>query len=155
MPLRIVFIFFNCLLPFLKPILPFAETGKQVVESSHNPGSAPGSDTGFLPDSNYQFPAVGTLSKTPITAVPTFLNISLYWKPLGGASDLEALVRYRIKGTVNWSQAQSLWFDDRIPDSIGNNIERSKEYRGSIVNLHSGTVYEIEVFLKGVNQVAR
>src|SRR4051812_22305375 len=90
-----------------------------------------------------------------IRAVPTFQNISLYWKPADGSSTREALVRYRIKGTDKWLQAQSLWFDDRVADSIGGNTERSKEYRGSIVNLHSGTVYEIEVSLSSVNKIAR
>ncbi|MEP7107938.1 MAG: hypothetical protein ABI760_08145 [Ferruginibacter sp.] len=120
----------------------------------HEPVPALIPDTGFLPESNYQFPAAGTLSTNIITTVPTFHNMSLYWKPSEGSSTREALVRYRVKGTVNWSQAQSLWFDDRTADSIGNNIERSKEYRGSIVNLHSGTIYEIELFLEGVNRVA-
>ena len=104
---------------------------------------------------NYRFPAKGTVSIAPIITVPTFQNISLYWKPAEGASNREALVRYRVKGEKNWSQAQSLWFDDREADSIGGNKARSREYRGSIVMLHSGTTYEIEVFLKGVNKIAR
>ncbi len=91
----------------------------------------------------------------PLTTVSTFQNISIYWKPAEGAADREALVRYRIRGRKNWKQAQSLWFDERVADSIGNNIARSKEYRGSIVMLQPGTTYEIEVFLKGVNKVAR
>jgi hypothetical protein len=95
-----------------------------------------------------------TLPGDTIRAVPTFQNISLYWKPTDGSSTREALVRYRIKGTNKWSQAQSLWFDDRVADSIGGNKERSKEYRGSIVNLHSGTSYEIEVSLSGTKHVA-
>ena len=104
---------------------------------------------------NNNFPAAATLPGDTIRAVPTFQNISLYWKPNDGSSTREALVHYRIKGTNKWQQAQSLWFDDRIPDSIGGNTERSKEYRGSIVNLHSGTVYEIEVSLSGINKVAK
>ena len=147
---------------FLKPVHFFSAIDKPVVtegiyklSSSKISSPASVSDTGFLPATNFKFPSTGKLSHNKIRAVPTFQNISLYWKPLDGSSTREALVRYRIKGTVNWAQAQSLWFDDRTADSIGNNTARSKEYRGSIVNLRSGTVYEIEVFLKGVNQVAR
>jgi hypothetical protein len=112
------------------------------------------SDTAYLPKSNYSFPAEGKMSKTPLTTVSTFQNISLYWKPEEGGPDREALVRYRIKGTSKWAQAQSLWFDNREADSISN-AARSKEYRGSIVMLRSGTVYEIEVFLSGVNKIVR
>ena len=115
--------------------LSFSPAPSTVPMSSHNPASPSISDTGFLPDVSYQFPAAGTLSGDKITTVSTFQNISLYWKPFDGGSKREALVRYRIKGTVKWAQAQSLWFDDRTADSIGNNNARSKEYRGSIVNL--------------------
>jgi hypothetical protein len=122
---------------------------------THDPISAAICDTDLFPNSSYQFPATGSLSGDTITTVPTFNNMSLYWKTTDGASTREVLVRYRIKRSVNWSQAQSLWFDERSADSIGNNTARSKEYRGSIVNLRSGTVYEIEVFLTGANKVAR
>src|ERR1700730_3211493 len=170
MRLSALFIFsFICLLPSLKePNFSFASTNKLVVTDGiyklssspvpiplYNPTPTTISDTGFLPESNYQFPAAGKLSATGITTVSTFQNISVYWKTLDGSSTREALVGYRIKGTVNWAQAQSLWFDDRTADSIGNNTARSKEYRGSIVNLRSGTVYEIELFLSGVNKIAR
>ena len=160
MPLLTFLFSFIGLLSSFKPIHSFVAMGKPVVttafyKSLSSTSPIPLSDTGFLPETNFKFPAAGKLSPGKITAVPTFQNISLYWKPSEGATNREALVRYRIKGTANWAQAQSLWFDDRIPDSIGNNTARSKEYRGSIVNLRSGTVYEIEVFLKGVNQVAR
>ena len=84
----------------------------------HKSVTVAAADIDFLADSNYQFPATGTLSSDKITTVSTFENISLYWKPFDGASTREALVRYRIKGTVKWAQAQSLWFDDRTADSI-------------------------------------
>ena len=108
-----------------------------------------------LTDFNYQFPDTGTLSNDSLTTVSTFENISVYWKPAEGASEREALVRYRIKGTTNWARGQSLWFDDREADSIGKNLERSKEYRGSIVMLHPGTTYEIEVFLEDAKKIVR
>jgi hypothetical protein len=112
-------------------------------------------NTSYISNSNYEFPPTGTVSTAPLTTVSTFQNISVYWKPTEGAPNREALVRHRIKGAKNWSQAQSLWFDDREADSIGGNRARSKEYRGSIVMLGSGKVYEIEVFLTGVNKIAR
>src|SRR5437588_4835484 len=100
------------------------------VTASGNTIQAASSDSDRLPGTDYHFPDTGTISKAPLKTVSTFQNISLYWKPAEGASNREALVRYRVKGTANWSQAQSLWFDDREPDSIGNNKERSKEFRG-------------------------
>ena len=84
---------------------------------------------------NHKFSAASTCAKLPgdtVRAVPTFQNISLYWKPNDGSSTREALVHYRIKGTNKWQQAQSLWFDDRIPDSIGGNTERSKNIAGAL-----------------------
>src|SRR5256885_15330665 len=53
---------------------------------------------------------------SPLITVSTFQNISLYWKPVEGSFDREALVHYRIKGTKIWLQAQSLWFDNRQTD---------------------------------------
>ena len=156
-----MYLFKGFIFVYIGLFLSWKETSFETITDS--PGASPtinqiqsfGTDTGYIPKSNYSFPAAGTMSKTPLTTVSTFQNISLYWKPEEGAPDREALVRYRIKGTNNWSQAQSLWFDNRNADSIGNNTARSKEYRGSIVMLRSGTVYEIEVFLTGVNKVVR
>lgn len=134
------------------PSLPFVAF---TTQSSSHAALNVGRDTGYLPKNSFIFPAKGTLSNAPLTTISTFQNISLYWKPAEGATDRNALVRYRVKGTKNWSQAQSLWFDDREADSLGGNTARSKEYRGSIVMLRPGTTYEIEVFLAGVNKVAR
>ncbi len=157
-----MFYFIGTLFSFSKPIFNTSLIGmhKKVIEHKvrihiHKPIPSLLSDTTFLPDSNYQFPIAATLSSNAITTVSTFKNISLYWKPSEGSREREVLVRYRIKGTVNWSPAQPLWFDHRSPDSIGNNKYRSNEYRGSIVNLRSGTVYEIELFLTGANKIAR
>jgi hypothetical protein len=105
---------------------------------------------------SYEFPSspVGTAS-VGIRTVSTFNNISLYYKPSDGSVSREALVRYRVKGTSAFSQAQSLWFDKRLPAEMGGVTERSQEYRGSIVGLNSGTTYEVEVFLTGVSLVAK
>jgi hypothetical protein len=106
--------------------------------------------------SSYEFPAspLGTAAAS-IRTVSTFNNVSLYYKPSDGSASREALVRYRVKGTSAFSQAQSLWFDKRLPSEMGGVTERSLEYRGSIVGLKSGTTYEIEVFLTGVSLIAK
>lgn len=101
------------------------------------------------------FSETAILSDAPLRTVSTFQNISVYWKPQNGSADHEAMLRYRVAGAHKWKQAQSLWFDEREADSIGNNKERSREYRGSIVMLHPGTRYEIEAFIAGENKIAR
>src|SRR4051812_34153388 len=152
MNLPIRFLFILAVFAFFKAIDSRADGVKQPTNRN---SQATSTAVNINEDSSYQFPASGTLSKAAIRAVATFENISIYWKPESGSAEHAALVRYRIKGTKNWREAQPLWFDERIPDSIGGNTERSKEYRGSIVNLRSGTVYQVEVFLSGLNQVAR
>jgi len=71
------------------------------------------------------------------TAIPTFNSIGLYWAPAGGSEDNQCQVQYRIAGEQNWQEALPLWFD-----------ARDNEYRGSIVNLASGTSYEIKLTLQ-------
>ena len=129
---------------FLSSILPFALFLVRGVALAAD-GSA----------ASYDFPAppVAT-SAAPLRAVPTYNNIGLYFKPTEGATDRTALVRYRVLGTRNWSQGHDMWFDDRDLSSRGQ-PERSREYRSSIVQVRDGTTYEIEVFLSGVNHVAR
>lgn len=69
-------------------------------------------------------------------AVTTFNCISLYWTPEGGAEDKTCSVHYRAVGETAWREAFSPWFDKRIG-----------EYRGSIVQLHSNTTYEVKLAL--------
>jgi hypothetical protein len=66
------------------------------------------------------------------TAVSTFECISLYWKP--GDAGGEAKVRFRAQGDNTWREGYPLWY-----------AERDGEYRGSLVYLHPGTTYEIEL----------
>ncbi|MHA1231698.1 MAG: right-handed parallel beta-helix repeat-containing protein [Candidatus Helarchaeota archaeon] len=73
-------------------------------------------------------------------AIPTFNCIGIYWSPSDGAKNKECEVRYRPLGYSQWKKALPLWFD-----------ERNSEYRGSIVNLSSGTLYEIQLTLVGTN----
>jgi hypothetical protein len=66
-------------------------------------------------------------------AVPTFECIGLYWKPTSAAGG-EAKVRFRAQGEDAWRDGYPLWY-----------AERDAEFRGSLVNLRSATVYEIEL----------
>jgi hypothetical protein len=109
-------------------------------------------DSGSVAGS-YNFPAsASATSSAALQLVPTFHNISMYFKPSEGSTSRTALVRYRIQGTQNWHQAHDMWFDDRtstIPSAY------MRQYRGSIVNVQSNTTYEVEVFLTGVNHIQR
>jgi len=67
------------------------------------------------------------------TAVPTFECIGLYWRLDAGASG-EAKVRFRVQGDAEWREGYPLWY-----------AEQDAEFRGSLVNLRSGTTYEIEL----------
>lgn len=104
---------------------------------------------------SYEFPAdPSALSGSALRAVPTYNNISLYFKPTEGLPSRTALVRYRPRGSRTWLQGHDMWFDDRDLADRGQ-PERSREYRSSIVQVRDGTTYEIEVFLTGANHVAR
>lgn len=75
----------------------------------------------------------------------TFHSISIYWKPEDGSIENECLVHFRAENEKYWRRGKSLWVDPN------NHIEypnRSHEYRGSIVNLIPGTMYEILLVLK-------
>lgn len=66
-------------------------------------------------------------------AVPTFECIGLYWKP-DTATSGEAKVRFRVKGDTGWREGYPLWY-----------AEQDGEFRGSLVGLRPGTVYEVEL----------
>jgi hypothetical protein len=72
--------------------------------------------------------------------VPTFENLGISWRPVNGGPNESARVQYRVLGSGIWRDAQDLWYDDR-----GGNY--ANEYRGSIVNLYSGTAYEVKLTL--------
>ena len=74
------------------------------------------------------------------TAIPTFQCLGIYWSPADGSADTECRVSYRIAGSDSWREALPLWFD-----------AHDQQYRGSIVNLKSGTTYEIQLSLRGTN----
>lgn len=117
--------------------------------------SAPVVQAASRPVPNFEFPAGAVAaSSANLRAAPTYNNISLYFRPAEGAAERTVLVRYRAHGTRNWSRAHDMWFDDRDLSDRGQ-PERSREYRSSIVQVRDDTTYEIEVFLTGLNRVAR
>lgn len=77
-------------------------------------------------------------------AVCTFQCISLYWTPVGGAESNVCRVRYRADGEQSWHEALPLWFD-----------KRNGEYRGSIVQLASGTAYVVRLDLANDGPTAK
>jgi hypothetical protein len=74
-------------------------------------------------------------------AVSTFHCIGVYWSPQDGSSDNVCQVHYRSHGSTGWKEALPLWYDDRVVGGY------PAGYRGSIVNLDPGTVYEIKLEL--------
>lgn len=70
-------------------------------------------------------------------AVTTFQSIGLYWSPPGGAGDNAAKVEFRPAGKGAWRQGLDLWFDSR-----------DGQYRGSLVELEPGTLYEVHLTLR-------
>src|SRR4051812_77366 len=69
-------------------------------------------------------------------SVSTFHSLGLYWSPPGGAPDNAARVQFRAAGEPGWREGLDLWFD-----------ERDGEYRGSVVELESGTEYKVRLTL--------
>lgn len=77
------------------------------------------------------------------TAVPTFHCLSIYWKPdkpvpAGAACRVE----FREASAPTWREALPLWFDAAEHPEVP---ERSREFRGSILNLRPATTYEIRL----------
>jgi hypothetical protein len=104
------------------------------------------------PDEGYDFGGLtptGT-SAFPLDGVPTFHNISLYWKEgstgtAGNNTTNQALCRFRVKGTPTWFEAMPLRWDNRAQGTAANQIPYGfKEFRGSILEVASDTIYQIE-----------
>jgi len=98
-----------------------------------------GDDTAWIDD--IVFPINSALALERPLAVPTFHCIGIYWSPQEGRSHDLCQVRYRSLGSTGWKEALPLWYDDR---GVGG---YPTGYRGSIVNLDPGTVYEIKLKL--------
>jgi hypothetical protein len=83
-----------------------------------------------------------SLSAQTVESFSTFHCISLYCKPEDASAENECKVKYRIEGETKWKQGMSLWYDPNHHEGLP---ERSKEYRGSLVDLVPGTNYEIQL----------
>ncbi|GEP41064.1 hypothetical protein [Brevifollis gellanilyticus] len=83
-------------------------------------------------------------------AVPTFHCLGLYWSPPGGALDRAVEVRYRVKDAATWSEGLSMRYNP-----IEGTEEDLTDYRGSIVHLQPGTIYEVALKLAGTETSTR
>ena len=94
------------------------------------------------------------LSAQTAFGIPTFHNISIYWSPAGGSADKKVLVTYKNANTNTWYEALPMKYNP-IPDAGTNPITGERydraDYRGSIVNLMPGTIYDIHLTLEGTN----
>lgn len=68
-----------------------------------------------------------------VSVVPTFHSVGIVWKPANASAAQEAKVRFRPQGNGAWREGHPLWYAG------------DGEYRGSLVELKSGTGYEIEL----------
>jgi hypothetical protein len=115
----------------------YVDGGKRTFEWTYSKDSSAseGEDTAWIDD--IVFPVNSSLA----SAVSTFHCIGVYWSPQDGSSDNVCQVHYRSYGSIGWKEALPLWYDDR---GVGG---YPAGYRGSIVNLVPGTVYEIKLEL--------
>src|SRR5260221_2225408 len=67
-------------------------------------------------------------------AVTTFESIGIYWTPPADPGPRGCPIQFRKSGDSSWREGLPLWFD-----------ARNRECRGSLVQLESGTKYEIKV----------
>jgi len=106
------------------------------AQETSRPTSRPATRPAAKPPRDLINPTSGTPQSATPRAVCTFQSIGLYWTPEGGAEDKACRVQYRVAGEPAWREALPLWFDKRIG-----------EYRGSIVQLKSGTAYDVRLSL--------
>jgi len=82
-----------------------------------------------------------TPSEAKALAVPTFHCLGLYWSPEQGGEGKKVSIQYREKGQSQWRDGLSMRYNPvETP-------ECKADYRGSIVNLNPGTLYEIALHL--------
>lgn len=79
-------------------------------------------------------------------AIPTFHCLGLYWSPPGGTREREVKVLYRAKGEKEWQEGLPMRFNP-----IEGTDEDLADYRGSIVNLRPGTMYEVRFTLDSIS----
>lgn len=78
-------------------------------------------------------------------AVPTFHCMSLYWNPAGGLPEKKVLVSYKKTVDSQWLEG----FPMRYNPIAGTSLDEA-DYRGSVVNLVSGTSYDFKLQLEGL-----
>jgi hypothetical protein len=88
----------------------------------------------------------GLFAEAP-TTVSTFESIGIYWSPEGGSSNLQVFVKFREAGTSYWREGLPMKYNP-----IGGTTYELTTYRGSVVNLHPNTIYEIELTLEGTTE---
>ena len=81
------------------------------------------------------------------TTISTFHSIGIYWSPLSGSSNTKVFVKFREKSESNWREGLPMKFNP-----IDGTDEDISDYRGSIVNLKSGTTYEVELALENSDE---
>src|SRR5512139_1495278 len=81
--------------------------------------------------------------ETP-SAIPTFHCLGLYWSPKNGSAEKQVQVRYRQQGQPQWKDALPMRYYPIPKTDLA-----LADYRGSIVNLTSGTSYEVQLTLSG------
>ncbi len=84
-----------------------------------------------------------TTSKAKPLAIPTFHCLGVYWSPEQGDAEKKVSIQYRESGQDRWR--------DGLPMRY-NPVEEQEckaDYRGSIVNLNPGTLYEVALQLDG------
>ena len=89
--------------------------------------------------------APATTSRVPAKSVSTFHCLSIYWSPENGEAGKKVLVKFREVAQKTWNDALPMRYNPvNTPECKG-------DYRGSIVNLKPGTVYEIALTLEGTD----
>lgn len=88
-------------------------------------------------------PASAITSKVAAASVSTFHCLSIYWSPENGAAGKNVLVKFREAAQSTWRDGLAMRYNP-VKSS-----ECKGDYRGSIVNLKPGTVYEIALALEG------
>ena len=77
-------------------------------------------------------------------AVPTFNCLGIYWSPVSSSKEKTVSVEYKKTTSSEWKEGLSIKYSDV-------NTSQEAYYRGSIVNLTSGTAYDIRLTLRPDN----
>lgn len=84
-----------------------------------------------------------TTSKAEPMSVPTFHCLSVYWSPQQGDAEKQVSIKFREADHRAWRSGLPMRYNPvKTP-------ECKADYRGSIVNLQPGTLYEVSLHLEG------